>query len=583
MVDALLVAQRSDVAHMAAHRERYADLPLLCVDPGILDTLIQAGFGNYQLRRLDVSRDMPARVYTETITRATLIDLALTRVRERLFGPGLFQGWDRNTLYLPLHVMMTAQALRPAIEAAIPEPRIGLLRPDNPLLFNFDSMVPVEVLAADARRWSVVDRYSAGRFWNPLLLQACFDFEGIAQAVAAGRAQAVTHLATCFYDAPAFTAAVGAAFAHNIDLPNVYCDVPVRRERMLLKMADELEPGWIDPRCAEYRELARETFIQHLAELLPGRTALQQQADVLARRAWMQAVNYFGLQRALQGARPHFVVADHDNGWLGPLFTLAERMDCPVTVLPHSGYTNAALPHARRVTAVERAGFGANVRTLLGQPVATRAVHLRQPPQPQPRPQLRRICLLVNTMYADGHYRIDLFGLRELFHALRERAVAHDLDLAVRLKPSTPALNVVAGALGEPPEYFGRTTRAPIEQVAAETDLCIAHGELTTGAATFLDAASLVLHVSEEDWPTQLAPQAPFLHDRLVHSFRHDTLLALLDRYLAEPGLYQRHQQSQAGAYAQRHARAHDTIFPASEAAAAADVHPHASRSPVPC
>jgi hypothetical protein len=374
MVDALLVAQRSDVAHMAAHRERYADLPLLCVDPGILDTLIQAGFGNYQLRRLDVSRDMPARVYTETITRATLIDLALTRVRERLFGPGLFQGWDRNALYLPLHVMLTAQALRPAIEAAIPEPRIGLLRPDNPLLFNFDSMVPVEVLAADARRWSVVDRYSAGRFWNPLLLQACFDFEGIAQAVAAGRAQAVTHLATCFYDAPAFTAAVGAAFAHNIDLPNVYCDVPVRRERMLLKMADELEPGWIDPRCAEYRELARETFIQHLAELLPGRTALQQQADVLARRAWMQAVNYLGLQRALQGARPHFVVADHDNGWLGPLFTLAERMDCPVTVLPHSGYTNAALPHARRVTAVERAGFGANVRTLLGPMLSNKSI-----------------------------------------------------------------------------------------------------------------------------------------------------------------------------------------------------------------
>jgi hypothetical protein len=335
MVDALLVAQRSDVAHMAAHRERYADLPLLCVDPGILDTLIQAGFGNYQLRRLDVSRDMPARVYTETITRATLIDLALTRVRERLFGPGLFQGWDRNALYLPLHVMLTAQALRPAIEAAIPEPRIGLLRPDNPLLFNFDSMVPVEVLAADARRWSVVDRYSAGRFWNPLLLQACFDFEGIAQAVAAGRAQAVTHLATCFYDAPAFTAAVGAAFAHNIDLPNVYCDVPVRRERMLLKMADELEPGWIDPRCAEYRELARETFIQHLAELLPGRTALQQQADVLARRAWMQAVNYLGLQRALQGARPHFVVADHDNGWLGPLFTLAFGMLNNKSILDH--------------------------------------------------------------------------------------------------------------------------------------------------------------------------------------------------------------------------------------------------------
>ncbi|HSW04745.1 hypothetical protein [Aquabacterium sp.] len=576
-IDGLLVLQRSDVAHIAAQRERFAGLPLLCIDPGIMDSVIQAGLGEYQLRRLNVPRDMPARVYTETTARVTLIDLLLTNERERLFGPGLFQGWDRNALYLSLHVMLTALALRPLVEADFPEQRLGLLRPDNPVLFNFDSMAPVEVFAANARRWSIVDRYEAGRFWNPLLLQACFDFDGIAQAAAEGRAEALTHLATCFYDVKAFGEAVAARFTHNIDLPSVYCDVPVRRPRMLLKMLADTDPQWIDPRCALYRERARQVLLQQLADLIPARAALELQADTLAQRAYLQAVSYFGLLRALKGRQPHVVVADHDNGYLGPLFSLADTLGSEITVLPHSGYTNSALPHGRRVTAIERVGFGTHVLTMLGQPVATRSVRYRNPPQPhqqpQPRQQLKRLCILVNTMFADGHYRIDLFGLMTLFKGLRARAVAHDLELSVRLKPSTPALNVVAGALGEPAAYFMRCTQLPIEQVAQECDLCLAHGELTTGTINFLDTGSLVLHVSDEDWPTQLAPQAPFLHDRLVQSFHTDALLALVDRLLAEPAEYLRLQQAQAAAYAHRLAGGHDTFFPASSD----------SRSLVPC
>lgn len=572
-IDGLLVLQRSDVAHLAAHRERFAGLPLLCIDPGILDTLIQAGLGEYQLRRIDVARDMPARVYTETITRTGMIDLLLTQERERLFGPGLFQGWDRNALYLPLHVLVTACALRPVVEAGFPEARLGLLRPDNPVLFNFDSMAPVEVFAANARRWSIVDRYEAGRFWNPLLLQACFDFEGVAQAAAEGKAQALTHLATCFYDVKAFGEAVAERFEHNIDLPNVYCDVPVRRERMLLKMLAQTAPQWLDERCGLYRERVRTLLLQQLADLIPARAALEQQVDAFAQRAYLQAVNYLGLAKALKGQRPHLVVADHDNGWLGPLFSLAETLGSEVTVLPHSGYTNSALPHARRVTAIERAGYGTRVATVLGQPVPTRAVRFRTPVPLQPRPALRRICILVNTMFADGHYRVDLFGLIALFKGLRARAVAHDLELSVRLKPSTPALHVVAGALGEPAAYFVRSMQQSIDQAACDTDLCLAHGELTTGAINFLDAGSLVLHASDDDWSVHSAPQAPFLHDGLVQSFHTDALLALVDRMLAEPGLYAQMQQAQADAFARRQAGSHDTFFPASTD----------SRSLVPC
>ena len=74
-----VVLQRSDVEHLAAHRERYADVPLLCIDPGILETVLQAGFGNYALRRVEPGHDALARAHTEARVRAAVIDLKLTR------------------------------------------------------------------------------------------------------------------------------------------------------------------------------------------------------------------------------------------------------------------------------------------------------------------------------------------------------------------------------------------------------------------------------------------------------------------------------------------------------------------------
>ncbi len=563
-VDALLVLQRSDVAHLEAHRERFADLPLLCTDPGILETVLQAGFTNYELRRLDAGRDMPARVYTETVARATTIDLLLTREREQLWGPGSFLGWDRGVLFQPLHVMLTAQALRPVVERDFPEQRIGLLRPDNLLLFNFDSAVQAEIYAADGQRWSFVDRYPAGRFWNPLQLTACFDFDAIAAIAARGPVPAITHLGSCFYDVKAFTQAVSEAFASNLDLPSIYCDVPVRRGPLLLKDIATLKPEQIDPSCVLYREAARRVFTEQLADLIPSRHTLAAQADVLARRAYLQAINFLGLKRALAGQRPHLVIADHDNGHLGPLFSLADALGSEITVFPHSGYTNAALPHAHRVTAIERDGYGARVATLLGQAVPTRAVRFRATQPAQHRPALKRLTILVNTMYSDGQYHIDLFGLRALFRGLQAICAQRGAELAVRLKPSTPAINVVSGALGAPAEFFLRTTQPSIDDIARDTDLCIAWGELTTGSINFLDAASLVLHVSEEDWPTQLAPQAPFLQERLVRSLHIDQALQLVQQLFDQPAEYTRLQQLQAARYAQRRADAHDTFFSSS-------------------
>ncbi|WP_088281772.1 hypothetical protein [Ideonella sp. A 288] len=561
-VDALVVLQRSDVDHLAAHAERYADTPLLFVDPGILDAALQAGLKHYELRRLDVGRDISALAFAEAMTLAASIDLALTRERHALWGDGAFHGWDQTVLYLTLQRAFTMRLIGRAIERAFPEPRLGLLRPDNAALFNWDSMLSTEVVGADRERWQVVDRYASGRYWNPALFELCFDFDGVRARAEAGDAQALTHIPTCFYDAGRFEAAIAAAFERNIDLPGAYCDVPVRRgPGLLLQRLADAGGAAADASVAVYRERARQVLIDHLAPLVPSAHALARQVEVFAQRCHQQAANFLGLREALAGQRPYVVLADHDIGCNGPLFSLAAALEAPVTVLPHSAYPTTRMPHAQRVTVVERDGLAVPVCTVLGQPVAVRPVRFRGTVEVPPRPALRRVCLLLNTMLAEGLSYVELFALIGFHKALSALCERHDRDLVVRLKPSTPALSVVASALGRPVGDFMRTMQAPIEAVAQDSDLCIAFGEPTSGTIAFFDAGSHVVHVSEQDWPTDYVITTP-LKGTLMPSMRCAEALADLEHLFTDPAAWGQRHQAQAAAYAARRRGAHDTLFP---------------------
>jgi hypothetical protein len=562
-VDTLFVLQRSDVTHLAAHAERYAATRLVCVDPGILDAAIAAGFGHYEFRRLDVGADIATAVYAEASARAARIDQILTRERTRLFGRGQWSGWDQGHLYLFFQRALTIERLGRAAEAAFPEARLGLLRPANPQLFNFDSMLSTEIVAGNAARWQIVDTYEAGRFWNPAMLQFCVDAEGVRAAAAAlGHVDALTHIPTCFYDARTFAQAVAERFATSIDIPGLYCDVPVRRGDTLLLQAVDQAGGSARALCDQYAERTRQVFTDELAPLVPNRAALDLQAATLARRCLIQALNYHGLYDALRAQAPRIIVADHDTGNNGPLFSLAHALGTPVTVLPHSAYPTSPLPHAHAVEAVELPGFQPPVRTVLGQPVARRAVAFRPRPSPKPRPGVLRVCLLLNTMQSEGLSYIDFFGLINFHKALRALCVRHDRDLVVRLKPSTPALNVVAGALGEPAGYFQRTMALPLDEVAAAADICVAYGEPTSGTVTFLDAGSWVLHVGDQHWAADYVITPPYVSDGLVPSFGGAAALHELDAVFTSNACYLEAQARQAGAYASRCQPTHDHLFP---------------------
>lgn len=565
-VDAVLVLQRSDVAAIAAARERYADVPLLFVDPGTLDAAIQAGLGRYELRRLAMATDQLADVYSEALNRAALIDRRLTAERRALFATGPaddapYTGWDQMLLYLSMQRAFTARAIGQAVAAQFPEARLGLLRPNPAQLMNFDSMLSAEMAAVDPARFAFVQAYDGVRFYSPQITTLGWHPRALAQWVADEGVDAVVHIATCFYDATTFGAAIQARFPRLLDLPGSYCDVAVHRPVPLLMNLTDLPPQAQDPRVLRYGERAQAVLADELAAWMPQRAALHQQATLWAERCRQQAHNFLALRQALRGRQPHFVVSDHDTGMNGPLYSAAAELGSAITVLPHSLYATSALPHARRVTAVERAGFAAPVRSVLGQPVAVRAVRFRAVPRPQPREAAGRVCLLLNTMLSEGLNPIDFFPLVAFFKRLSALCARHGADLQVRLKPSTPALQVVAAAFGEPPGWFQRSFARPIDEMADESDLTINYGEVTGGVVHFLDSASLVLHASDQLWPTDTLMAPPFVAEGLVPSFTGEGALAEAARLLADPAAYRSAQARQAGAYAQRGANAHDTFF----------------------
>lgn len=565
-VDAVLVLQRSDVAALAAARERYAGVPLLFIDPGNLDAAIQAGLGGYELRRLAISPDLPADVYSEALTRAALIDRLLTAERRTLFATGPaddtpYTGWDQMLLYLSLQRALMARAIGRAVAAQFTEARIGLLRPGNAQLMNFDSMLSAEMAAVDPARFAFVQAYEGVRFYSSQITTLAWHPRALARWVADEGVDAVVHIATCFYDAAAFGSAIQARFPRILDLPGTYCDVPVHRPVPLLMHLADLPPQAVDPSVRRYRERALAVLADQLADWVPQRAALQQQATLWADRCQQQAQNFMSLRQALQGRQPHFVLCDHDTGMNGPLYTAAAELGSAITVLPHSLYATSALPHARRVTAIEREGFAAPVRSVLGQPVPVRAVRFRTPPAPRPREAAGRVCLLLNTMLSEGLNQIDFFPLVAFFKRLSALCRQQGADLQVRLKPSTPALQVVAAAFGEPAGWFQRSFARPIDEMAAESDLTISYGEVTSGVVHFLDAASLVLHASDQHWPSDTLIAPPFVADGLVPSHDGETTLAEVARLLADPAAYRHAQARQAGAYLQRRSGAHDTFF----------------------
>ena len=586
-VDGLLVLQRSDLAHLADHPQRFGGQRLLFVDPGLLDEAAVRGLRDCHMRRLAVGADFQARAYTTALARATLIDQQLTLERERLWPGAVLSGWDVGVFFLALQRAAVTSQRRLLIEQSFPERRIGVLRPDVVQQMYFDSFISTDLMTLDAARFCVLDSYTQTRWFRADAYEHVFDVAALRTLLGSGRVSAITHVPTCFYDRAWLSAEVARSHSHTIDLPSPFWDVPVHRGGPLQRPLSggarhahasseaiaDIDTDADAALALRYRERAAVVLHSLLADLLPQPLARERQLQAWADRCHWQALNFAALRQALRGQRPQFLLSDQDTGLNGPLCSVAAECDAEVTVMPHSGHPSMVFPHARRVTAVERAGYGTRPRTVQGQNVAVRAVHFGHQRvaaaasadlserQFDAQPGVQRLCLLLNSMQTEGLSHVDAHALAEFHRPLAALCQAAGVELILRPKPGAPALSVLASALGVDAALLLQHTTRPLEQLAQECALVVAYGEPTTGVAPFLDLGRLVLQVHSQCWPTDYLVCMPLVQDGVIPLLDHSQGLARVQALLNDAQQFEQERAAQAAAVCGRAAGAHEHLF----------------------
>ncbi len=563
-VDAVLVLHKSDLARLAEKPEIAQGQRLLFVDPGLLDEAAVRGFRNCDFRRLLPDPDFQARAATEAMTLATLVDLRLTEARKTLWPaagalPSL-HGWDVGLFFLALQRAAVARQIGAQIEAHFPEQRIGLLRTTVPQQMYFDSFVSTDLVAQDPGRFAVVDSYDQARWHRADAYDTAFDTTAVRSAMAGARITAVTHVPTCFYDRAWLADEVTRAHSYTLDLPSPFWDVPLHRGGALLRPLSEAAAVHAVPAQA-YGQRAARVLEDTLGHLLPRPLARAQQVQAWAQRCQWQAVNALSLFDAMAGTLPHFLLSDQDAGLNGPLFTLADALGAGITVVPHSGHPSMLLPHARRVVAVERAGYGCQPRTVLGQAVALRPVRFAQRTSKREHTRVSTVCLLLNSMQTEGLSHVDAHALAAFYKPLAALCADAGVELILRPKPGAPALSVLSSALGVPAARLVQHTTQPLEQLAEATQLCLAYGEPTTGVAPFLDGGSLVLQVGEQRWPIDYTVCLPLVRDGVIALLDHAKALQAVQELLADPTRFRADTRRQNDTFRARCRHAHDHIF----------------------
>ncbi len=564
-VDAVLVLHKSDLARLAEKPELAQGQPLLFVDPGLLDEAAVRGFRNCDFRRLKADPDFQARAATEALALATLLDLRLTDARQALWPasngakPSL-QGWDVGLFFLALQRVAVARQVGAQVVQGFPEQRIGLLRTTVPQQMYFDSFITTDLLAQDPARFAIVDSYDQARWHRADAYDTSFDAAAVRTAMAGGRVTAVTHVPTCFYDCAWLADEVSRAHHFTLDLPSPFWDVPLHRGANLLQAIGQASATH-QAAAQAYRDRAARVLEDTLGHLLPQPRARALQVQAWAQRCHWQAVNALALHEALAGTRPHWLLSDQDAGLNGPLFSVADALGSRLTVVPHSGHPSMLLPHARRVVAVERAGYGCQPRTVLGQSVAARPVRFAQRVARREHTAIKTVCLLLNSMQTEGLSHVDAHALAAFYKPLEALCASAGVELILRPKPGAPALSVLSSALGVQPARLVQHTTQPLEQLAEATQLCLAYGEPTTGVAPFLDGGSLVLQVGEQLWPVDYTVCLPLVRDGVIPLLDHARALQHVQALLADPALYRADTRAQNEAFRVRCRDAHDHVF----------------------
>lgn len=534
-MDAILILQRSDIYH---HASKSCDTPLIFIEPGLIDLAIEAGIDANLMsyRPISIHKSFHARIMREASTLAFNLDSRLKIERDTLLGGRWNDGWDYELLRFFFIRAITSKELGQIFNKAIPERRIGVYRPQKPQIYYFDSFLSIDLFTQNNSRWVVIDEYESVYSWPSNYGNYCFDFNAIREELKIHECDALTHIPTSYQHGKFYTNEIARNFKRNVDLPSVGWDFSVQRNFNAMLPITKLEHNehWLKAKIYEDRAF---TILDDCLSKLPiHRRAAALQAESIARRCFIQGINYLGFMQTFESWKPHIIVTDHDTGDHGPLYSAAVEHGLQITVLPHSAYPNFTVPHESGVTAIDQSGHNTMVQTIFGERIKTKSVNFGLNKNKRKRDRLKVVCLLLNDMTSWSKFYVDLKDISCYYNQLSSLCNKFGLELLVRAKPSGSGLRVLASALGVTHTDLQKIAQVPLCDIADLSDLCISYDLPTTAGIDFLKSGSYLLHSATQNWPLEVFP--PYYKNGTAKSFEAHQSIEFIEALAKDSTLF---------------------------------------------
>lgn len=551
MAHILLVISSYDVAAARVPDGVGEDYRTWYFDPTLTDVLAGSELRQPELVLPDALPDY-ALIDPQARALAAALEEELMGEMAALLGEVSLRGWQALNLYYFFIGYLWYSQLWDALRERFAGHTLHLPVNDNPANFYWPSFMPALLLLERLQDWGMAahaSHYGERADESDIVP----DLLGRSE-----RYDVLTHLPTCFYDAPYFAAELRAAGKRSINIEPKYWGVPMQPElqvKMLRVEHHHLATHGLAS-VAPHGERLLHTLHRLLSPYIASHEYRARQALQLAKLYQSQLITLQLLERYFSANRPgKMLLSDHDAGFHGPLLCFAQRHHIPVLQLAHAKVSISSAFSADQLTALTHPMQGLPMLRADGRQLRRQALAYPElcSGDSASRP-LRRVGLMLSGLSLSGVLSTGLAayldGLARIAHWCR----AHGIELAIRNRPGQTMFQLIEERAGIPRALQQAGVACTLPQFVQGLDLCLMYDAPTSAAIECLRNQVPVLN----PLAAPLCPAETLWSDeRLMPRSDVAGALARLDLYRLDEDAFNQFRRRQFAAYLAAGAEAH--------------------------
>ncbi|TFW18191.1 hypothetical protein E4L96_13470 [Massilia arenosa] len=534
MTDVLVIATSHDIAVAEEHARTLDSYRVYFFDPTLVDAIAASTLRNAELLVWDECADYPALV-KEGHKRAFEFERELQQRVGSLLPPGVsLEGWQHLNYFYFFTAFDWYTGLWRAVLPRFAGMTVHVFVCDNPANFYWPSFVPALLLLQYLRTAQMPFKaltYGARADESDVVMHLCgegVDVEGY---------DVLTHLPTCFYDAPWFSQELKASGRRTLNVEPKYWSVPLETDhslRMMRRGDQQLLCGG-QPDIETIGRQLEGAIYQMLEPYLATRAYRLRQARHLASLYQSQLVNLYLLEQRFEKQYPRqFLLSDHDSGFHGPLIAFAEKRGIPVLMLPHAKTSDDTEFTYRGITMLTHPMQGGALYDGARRQVKQGTLCYPEnwgAETAAPGP-LKRVGLLLNGLSLNGiqctPWETYLSGIVEMDRWCKENGI----ELSIRCRQGQSLIELLHGAIGIDKDSLRASIGGSLSMFAQSVDLCLMYDAPTNADIEFLRTQVPILNPV----PAPLTKaEAATADAAIVPRDSVAGVLAMLDDFVSDP------------------------------------------------